>query len=276
MSLHALTWAFQQSLPCAHKMVLVALADNANAERRCWPSQRYLAAKCGLARQSVNAIVADLRKQGFITVEPGKRKDGGATASIYLLNMPGEPLSPELTAPVGAEDTPLSGRDDTPLSAEATPKKNRKSKPPKEPSPALPGMEYPDWIPKKEFERFVENRKAMRRPMTPHAIDLMIASLDDHRKAGHDLAKLLNEAVRKGWQDVYVPDAKGKPLGGDVISVGEWETALEIFFRGATVADGYGGKTKVPIGIWQSRLGPPPGAAGCRAPAEIVARVKRG
>jgi len=64
-----LTWAFEQDLPCTEKFLLVALADMADENGKCWPSQASLAKRCGMSRETVNRQIGALLAAGLLTVE---------------------------------------------------------------------------------------------------------------------------------------------------------------------------------------------------------------
>lgn len=78
MSVHAVSWAFKQDLPCAHKFVLVVIADCARADNTSSPSDTYLAHQCGLSEEEVQEIVDDLEGYGFVT----SNADGGYWLAI--------------------------------------------------------------------------------------------------------------------------------------------------------------------------------------------------
>lgn len=88
MSIRAMVWAFEQELPCATKFVLVALADAADQDGKCWPSQAAIAKKCGLSRQHVNNIIGDLEVKGFVSHSNRRRDDGAVSSCEYSLNIP--------------------------------------------------------------------------------------------------------------------------------------------------------------------------------------------
>lgn len=100
MSGHALGWAFAQDLPCAHKFVLVALADNAGHDGTCWPSQRNIAEKCGLSRQRVNEILGDLELSGHLTISGRQRKNGADSSCFYTLATHPEDETPRVPVDV--------------------------------------------------------------------------------------------------------------------------------------------------------------------------------
>lgn len=92
MSLHAMTWAFEQNLPCAQKFVLVALGDAASPSGECFPSQKTIAERCGLSRVRVNQILGELEELGFIHISSRTRKNGADSSNLYILACPEEIL----------------------------------------------------------------------------------------------------------------------------------------------------------------------------------------
>jgi hypothetical protein len=58
----------------------------------------------------------------------------------------------------------------------------------------------PDTIRPEVWKAFEEHRKKLRKPMTNHARDLIIKECD---KLGGDPNDLLDQSIRKGWQDVF-------------------------------------------------------------------------
>jgi hypothetical protein len=70
MSTPHIAWAFaQRQLTAAQRVVLIALAERANGERTCFPSEETLACDCELSRRSVIAAVQYLRDdRGLIEV----------------------------------------------------------------------------------------------------------------------------------------------------------------------------------------------------------------
>lgn len=296
MSLAALSWAFaQKELSTAQKFVLVAIADAANYDGFCWPRQKHIAEKCNLGRQSINECIRALEKSGHLLVRRRFKKGGGKTSSIYMLNLPDLPLKGAFIAgdeiylgggnvvqsdiAMSARATTYVAESDNAMSSTPTTKKNPKSSNRKTNQTAAARLDVfalPEFIPQENWDRFVDHRKKIRKPMTDHAKDLMVKRLRSFHDAGWKLADLLDEAVRKGWQDVYISDAGPvkrvalDPLGGDA-----WSAALEMFFNGGTTPDGYGGTKKIKPGSWASKLGPPPGAPGCRVPIELLKRFTK-
>jgi DNA-binding IscR family transcriptional regulator len=85
MSVRASTWAWDAKCPTpAAKLVLLKLADHANEEGECWPSQSRIAADCGIPRETVNRVMKALVEASLIRVE--HRTNGtGKLANRYFL-----------------------------------------------------------------------------------------------------------------------------------------------------------------------------------------------
>lgn len=93
MSLAALTWAFNQNLVPAQKVVLLALADYADDEGKCWPGQETLTRKTSLSVRSIRSQIRALEEAGMLlTIE--RRKDGGARATNAYQLAFGQPADP--------------------------------------------------------------------------------------------------------------------------------------------------------------------------------------
>lgn len=90
MSIRELRWAWGQTLPPTHKLVLLALADavNGSAQGACYPGQERLAVLCGIGLRQVKAVLADLKARGLIDVRPRGKKGGGRTSNEYFLMIP--------------------------------------------------------------------------------------------------------------------------------------------------------------------------------------------
>jgi biotin operon repressor len=84
MSIRAIDWAFRQDVsPSNAKFVLVKIADNANDEGECWPSQSTIAKHTNLQRQTVNRHIQTLERLGFLKIE--NREYKGKISNIYHL-----------------------------------------------------------------------------------------------------------------------------------------------------------------------------------------------
>jgi hypothetical protein len=86
------------------------------------------------------------------------------------------------------------------------PEKEKKKTVEKEPFKIPLGVNIEVW------EAFEEHRKKLRKPMTDHARDLIVKELE---KLGGDPNALLDQSIRKGWQDVF-PLKETVPLPASV------------------------------------------------------------
>ncbi len=71
------------------------------------------------------------------------------------------------------------------------------------PAPALRAVGLPPWIPVDAWEGYVGMRRSTRKPMTPRAVELLIARLDGFRARGVDIAEALNASTIANWTNVY-------------------------------------------------------------------------
>jgi hypothetical protein len=82
------------------KLVLLAIADNANDQGHCWPSMATLARKCGLTTRAVRAQINAMEKAGVLTAKRGN----GRTSTRYHIHIPeGNDIPP---AKRGGNDIP--------------------------------------------------------------------------------------------------------------------------------------------------------------------------
>lgn len=82
----AFAWLRQTGSPGA-KLVLMALADHANDDGVCWPSQATIARKAEMTPRSVRSNMAKLVGAGFVRVEERRRVDGSIASNLYVLDM---------------------------------------------------------------------------------------------------------------------------------------------------------------------------------------------
>lgn len=83
------------------KLVLVALADNANDSGVCWPSITSIAKKCGLSRQSVLDQIEHLEADKMISVSRGEK----GKSNRYSMTIPVNSID---------QSTPLTSQPDRP------------------------------------------------------------------------------------------------------------------------------------------------------------------
>lgn len=96
MSVKAMNWAWEQQLPPASKLILMALADAANEEGRCWPRVRTVAVKCGVSSRTVQRVLREFETTGLVTVTRRFVPGRGQTSNSYWLGTehPHDKLTP--------------------------------------------------------------------------------------------------------------------------------------------------------------------------------------
>lgn len=197
MSFQAMTWAIgQKTANAGQKLVLLMLANHCNSHTgQCNPSHKLLAEECSMGLSTLKGHIAALEEAAYLRIIH-KSIEGVSLPNQYHLNLEGVGQNltegqPESDGGVGQnlatnqEDKPVI----KPLSKEVV-------------SISAP---IPDWIPLDTWGEFVSMRKQIRKPLTPHAVNLMVKKLDKFRAAGHDVKELLEKSIVNCWQDVYEP-----------------------------------------------------------------------
>jgi Helix-turn-helix domain len=82
--------AWELDLSATHKLVLLALADNANEDGICWPSIATVARKSGLSVRCVQTAIRQMSKAGIVSV----REKAGQSNSYKLTPEHGSRLPP--------------------------------------------------------------------------------------------------------------------------------------------------------------------------------------
>lgn len=92
MSVDALRWAF--NVPVGHptrKLILIALADYADEDNHCWPSQKKLASRAECSVDTIQRHLAALEVDGLIERQKGTgRVGGGRACDSYRLVLSGD------------------------------------------------------------------------------------------------------------------------------------------------------------------------------------------
>lgn len=97
--------------------------------------------------------------------------------------------------------------------------------------PKPPPFEIPGWVPKPEWDDFLDMRKRIRKPPTERAKGLLVDELQRLRDDGHDPMLILKNSTRNNWQDLYEPRETRTANGRS-----EKPTAHESLQRGTVLA----------------------------------------
>lgn len=76
-----------RKLPHRAKVVYMYLRDRADAEGKCWPAVKTIAADLNISRATVQRALADLERAGYIVRKARRRDNGGSTSNLYTVNM---------------------------------------------------------------------------------------------------------------------------------------------------------------------------------------------
>jgi biotin operon repressor len=83
MSIQAVGWALAQNIsPSSAKFVLVAIANYADENCRCWPSQQRLANDTSLTERSIRSAIIALEELGYVKRVERRRQDGSRAADL--------------------------------------------------------------------------------------------------------------------------------------------------------------------------------------------------
>lgn len=187
------------------KLVLLALADNANDAGQCYPSLTKIAEKCEISRRTTIYSLQRLEQSGHIS-----RRTSPGRNTVYVVHPTSANGAPVQSvhqctdytgangAPTGANGAPL------PLPLKPSPSENRhkpsrkkgargeQATEPDEPPPSNLNVEA--------WHRWVEYRKQIRKAIQP------ASTLAAQRKLaafGPDQAAVVEQSIANGWQGLF-------------------------------------------------------------------------
>ncbi len=190
-------------------LVLLALADFANDEGECWPSMVGVAQKSRMTERGAQKIVRRLEEDGWLQIDTGGGRGGKNRYRILAQNPELEtPNSKQGIAdkPRTAEHKPRTGVQETPNGGSPEPSGTIK-----EPSVKGRVREILAFVVgEKAADDFIAHRKAMKKPLTERAAELIVLQLAGCR----DPTAVINQSIMNGWQGVFPKrEAGGKNDG---------------------------------------------------------------
>jgi DNA-binding transcriptional ArsR family regulator len=117
-------------IPSGRRMLLMALANYANAEGLCWPSIKSLSMDADLGERHVSAELKELQKGGYITIEevPGKSNHYRLTIPQGVNHSSGVSHSSSRTTVQGGDEPQFTtGGEPQTTQTVSKPSKNRQS-----------------------------------------------------------------------------------------------------------------------------------------------------
>lgn len=87
MSIRLMSLIFEKekSTTGSKRLVLLAIADNANDEGVCWPAITTIARKANISRAYAKQLVHELRDDGYIQITRRPRKDNRDETNLYRI-----------------------------------------------------------------------------------------------------------------------------------------------------------------------------------------------
>ena len=95
MSIAALNWAWAMECPNAtSKLVLLALADRADDDGKCWPGMDTVAARAGISTRQVSTHMKSLEGMGLLSRVRRRRDDGTLSGYTFRLHVQQQQFDP--------------------------------------------------------------------------------------------------------------------------------------------------------------------------------------
>lgn len=203
------------------KLVLLALADNANDQGECFPSLTNIAGRCEMHRATVIRSIRSLETSGHISrhVRPG-RNNGYLVHPLQISTSSTEQLvaacnpSQPATNPSQPATSPSPLINPSPSENRHKPSKRRSGgraegpkNPPDEPPPSNLNVEA--------WHRWVEYRQQLRKPIKPFSIAAAQRELAGY---GRDQAAVVEQSIANSYQGLF--PLKQRPNGQEAPSRG--------------------------------------------------------
>lgn len=111
MSIKATNWVWGLAVPPTPKLILMALADEADDDGFCWPSIKRIAKKACVSERTVRRAIADYGDSELLQVSTRVRADGGQSSNAYRLSLANAALQSQSPNPPTDNLSPPAARD---------------------------------------------------------------------------------------------------------------------------------------------------------------------
>jgi len=204
MSNKALNWAFAQNIKSGPKFVLVALADKAYKDGKCYQCIKTLQQLTGIAS---NRTVVDhlfyLEEKGLIKREIHGNGKGGREQTCFILALPQSAESTLSDEDPKVQILQPQSADFSPQSAESTHKPQYPNIPNKEKINKKEKFIPPPGISQEAADEFIQHRKNLKKPLTQNAFNrAMLQALKASAEIGITPDEAIHETIDAGWQGV--------------------------------------------------------------------------
>ena len=120
----------------------------------------------------------------------------------------------------GGDSPPIATLQDPIANQNQNQNQNHKPEPLKT-KPAQAPFVPPDWVPKVEWEAWMEVRRAKKAAQTDYALGCAVADLEKLVKAGHDPGEVLRKSIVSSWKSLYPVNAE-KGSGNGKFNAGQY------------------------------------------------------
>ena len=79
-------------------------------------------------------------------------------------------------------------------------------------------------------KEFITFRKKIKKPMTDHAVKLMLSKLNKLSSDTDEQVEILNQSILNGWQGIYPLKREEKKIGQNGIAIDESKDDLDDLF----------------------------------------------
>ena len=180
-------------------LILLALADFANDEGRCWPSMATIAKKARITDRGARKAVRQLEADGWLEVRTGS---GRHRCNVYTVNT--EPKSGNAKPRTEFPQEPEDQKQGTEAPKTLNPSSAKPSKTSKETSNSYARDILCAVIKEETADDFIAHRRAMQKPVTPQAAKQLILKTQNLE----DPDRAFNESIANGWQGVFPANSK--------------------------------------------------------------------
>ncbi len=202
MSVEFISWALQQDLPTGPKFVLVALANRANENGECWPSQTDISKQTNMGVRTIRTHILWLLENQVIKKFTRRRPNGSFTSDSFSIQRQTQPAENFAVR----QNSPLASNEDNFKVIKKQRLKTRRQIQPQAkvagPEPSLrkkdetsllkpPEVSDQVWV---DFEKLRKSKKA---PLTATAMKGIQREAD---KIGWSMEKVLTEMCARNWQ----------------------------------------------------------------------------
>lgn len=212
---------WKSDLPQVRKMVMLALADQANDSGECYPSISVIAQRCSMGVRTVFEVLADLEQWGCLTKVARAGRSTVYTVTdpcAWRTPAPAAPLRMAHTTPARGAPPPLRQPHTTPAPRAPITTKEPPIEPPRNQAASRKGksaggVSLPGWLPADLWAEWVEYRKGSKGKWTAKAEELSLRTLERLRAAGHDPRVVIELAIERGWTGLFAPRADTATTG---------------------------------------------------------------